>query len=142
MPGFIAMDQSFDLLIGEWHEFADQRPEEIEGRFASDGRELLGRILREAIGGAPVGDFSSSSEFAQYVIDLRANERAWSRHLGDAIVAAQSWLDQGNPEAAEQVFDEFETECPWQMFVDIARIQRLNTLGSGGSGDDKRQAED
>jgi len=134
MPGFIAMDRSFDLLIGEWHEMADQGPEEIEGRFASDGRELLGRILREAMGNPTVGEFSSPSEFAQYVIDLRANERAWSRHLGDIIVAAQSWLDQSNPEAAKQVFDEFEAKCPWKMFVDIARTQRLNTLGSGESG--------
>lgn len=123
------MSQSLDILIGEWHELTDQSPEMIESRFTSGGKALLERVLVEAMGSASAGEFSSSSEFAQYVADLRANERAWSRHLGDVILAAQNWLNQGSPEAAKKVFDEFEIKCPWRMFVDIVRTQRLNTLG-------------
>ncbi|MFT3961921.1 hypothetical protein [Propionivibrio sp.] len=128
------MDQDFDVLIGEWHELADQRPEVIEGRFASDGKALLEQVLSNAMGSTPFWEFSSPSEFAQYVINLRENEKAWSRHLGEVILASQSLLDQGNPDAAEKIFDEFEAKCPWQMFVDIARTQRANTLGDRGAG--------
>lgn len=128
------MDDSLEILIGEWHALTDQEPELIESRFMSDGTVLLERVVSEAMGSSFTGEFSSPSEFAQYVIDLRDNERAWSRQLGNVILAAQSWLDHGNREAAKGVFSEFEANCPWKMFVDIARTQRLNTLGEPGSG--------
>lgn len=123
------MAQNLDSLIGEWHEFAGQQPEVIAGRFASGGKALLERVLGDVMGSALSTEFSSPVEFAQYVIDLRENEKAWSRHLGEVILAAQSWLDQGNPEVARTVFDDFEAKCPWKVFVDIVRTQRLNTLG-------------
>lgn len=128
MPGFLEMPDELDRLIGLWHEMADQRPEAIEARFASDGKVLLKRVLSKVMGDVSSSEFSSPAEFAQYVIDLRENEKAWSRHLGEVILAAQSWLDRGNLKAARAVFDDFEAKCPWKVFVDIAKTQRLNTL--------------
>jgi hypothetical protein len=121
------MPDDLDILIGLWHEMTDQGPEAIEGRFASDGMALLERVLSQEMG-ASAGDFPSASDFARYVLDLRENERAWSRQLGSVILAAQSWLDSGDTVAAERVFQEFEANCPWKMFVEIARTQRENSL--------------
>jgi len=129
MSGVLEMEENLDLLIGEWHRFADQSRETIESQFASDGRELLERVITVAMGEVPTGDFSTSTEFAEYVLDLRDNEKAWSRRLGDVILLAQNCLEANDKEAARNTFDEFELNCPWKMFVDIARTQRLNTLG-------------
>jgi hypothetical protein len=126
------MSHNLDLLTSEWHELADQSPEVIDGRFTLDGQAIVDRVLREVMGISPTVEISSSSEFVQYVLDLRSNERAWSVHLGDVILAAQQWLDQGDAKQAKKIFDEFEANCPWKVFVDIARDQRSNTVNDIG----------
>lgn len=77
-------------------------------------------------------EFSSAAKFVQYVVDFRENEKAWPRHLGEAILAARSWLNQGNLEAAKKMFNDFEVMCPWKMFVEITMTQRFNTLDDSG----------
>jgi hypothetical protein len=38
------------------------------------------------------GTFGSADEFAQHVLDLRANEKTWSRHLGEVLLKAQDQI--------------------------------------------------
>jgi hypothetical protein len=114
------MDKSADKLMGRWHDFAEQPIEVIEREFTRSSRMLLGRVLREALGYAEAGKFPSAAEFAKYVVELRENERNWSRRLGDVILQAQGQLEGGDIVAAKKTFEEFETTCPWRFFVDIA----------------------
>lgn len=122
------MEEPADKLMGRWHEFAEQPSEVIERQFTRRSQMLVRRVLREGLGYAEVGKFPSAAEFAKYVVELRENERSWSRRLGDVILQAQGQLESGDIVAAKTTFEGFETTCPWRFFVEIAKTQRGNVI--------------
>lgn len=123
------MADSIDDLMGRWHDFADQPPPELEKGFSESSRSLVYEVLNQALGATHVESFDTPRQFAAYVLELRSNERAWSRRLGEVILEAQDHLDRGDRLAAEKAFESFESDCPWRVFAEIAKTQRENTLG-------------
>lgn len=121
------MLDALDDLIGRWHQFADRSADQIESNFNEESRGLVREVVQKVLGDGDV-DFESPAQFASYVAGLRENEREWSRQLAQTIVQAQSFMEEANLEAALHVFRDFEQQCPWRVFVEIAEAQRENTL--------------
>ncbi|WP_208508253.1 hypothetical protein [Variovorax paradoxus] len=117
-----------DELIARWQKLADQPKEEIAAQFNDEARSLFAEFLMNGLGGAgPQGiEWASAEEFAERVLDLRSNEKAWSRHLGDTLLRAQDLSDDGQVERAKQELISFRDTCPWILFADIAATQLEN----------------
>jgi hypothetical protein len=117
-----------DELIERWHKFAGHSKEEIAAQFNEESRSLFAEIFTKGLGDTcPQGaKWASAEEFAKRVLDLRSNERAWSRHLGESILRAQHLADDGQVEKAKQELTVFRDTCPWIFFADIAEAQLQN----------------
>ena len=117
-----------DELIERWHKFAGQSKEEIAAQFNDESRSLFAEFFTKGLGDtSPQGaKWASAEEFAERVLDLRSNEKAWSRHLGDALLRAQDLADDGQVEKAKQELISFRDTCPWIFFADIAETQLQN----------------
>jgi hypothetical protein len=116
----------FDELIGRWHELADHANDNDNGmaHFNQSNKALVAEVRKICLGDTEDVDFNLAQDFLQYVIELRQNEKSWSRRLGEVMIRAQDQLDAGNPTGARTTFDEFETQCPWINFLEIAKDQR------------------
>lgn len=117
-----------DELIERWHNFAAQSKEQIAAQFNDETRSLFAEFFTKGLGdiGPQGAKWASAEEFAERVLDLRSNERAWSRHLGDAILRAQDLVDDGQMEKAKQELTTFRDTCPWIFFAEIAETQLRN----------------
>jgi hypothetical protein len=115
-----------DELSGRWHVFADQSLEVIALNYNEHGIGLINEVLTRNLAHTEATQFESASEFAQYVIDLRKNEQAWSRYLGDTIIRAQALIDAKNSSQAIAVLTNFISICPWHHFTEIAKVQKQN----------------
>jgi hypothetical protein len=117
-----------DVLVDRWHKFAGQSKEEIAAQFNDESRSLFAEFVTKGLGEtAPQGaKWASAEEFAERVLDLRSNEKAWSRHLGDALLRAQDYADDGQVQQAKQELISFRDSCPWIFFADIAETQLEN----------------
>lgn len=71
-----------DELIERWHEFSEQSKEEIAAQFNDDSRILFAEFFTKGLGdtGPQGAEWASAEEFAERVLNLRSNEKAWSRH--------------------------------------------------------------
>jgi len=118
-----------DELIGTWHAFAEQSVDEIAAQYGDPSRTLVTRVVREGLGDPTPFAFSSAEEFAKYVVDLRGNERDWSRRLGDTLLKAQEQVDAGNSVEAKGTLRDFRTTCPWRFLAEIAETQLQNMGG-------------
>lgn len=119
---------AIDELIGRWHAFAGQSKDEIAAQFNDESQGLFAEIVTKGLGDSSRGSerFASAEEFAQCVLDLRGNEKAWSRHLGDVLLKAQGQFDSGHVEDAKETLRSFRTACPWGFFAEIAATQLEN----------------
>ncbi|MGH1508635.1 hypothetical protein [Ralstonia solanacearum] len=122
---------AMDELIERWHAFSGQSKEEIAAQFSDESQLLFAEVLTTGLGNTSRGGekFASADEFAQYVLDLRANEKAWSRHLGEVLLKAQERFDGGYVEDAKETLRRFRAECPWRSFAEIAETQLENFGG-------------
>ncbi len=122
---------AMDELIERWHAFAGQSEEEIAAQFSDESRLLFAEVLTKGLVNTSRGGekFASANEFAQYVLDLRANERAWSKHLGEVLLEAQERFDGGRAEDAKETLHRFRAACPWRPFAEIAETQLENFGG-------------
>lgn len=120
-----------DELIGRWHAFAAQPKEDIAAQFSDTSCSLFAEIVTKSLRETSSGNarFASSDEFAQCVLDLRSNERAWSRYLGDVLLKAQDELDSGRAAQAKAILSNFQAICPWHSFAEIAETQLQNIDG-------------
>ena len=120
-----------DALIEKWHAFAGQSKDEIAAQFSDESRLLFAEVLVKCLGdtGRRGAKFASAEEFAQYVLDLRGNEKAWSRQLGGVLLKAQEQFDGGHSEDAKETLRSFRTACPWRFFAEIANTQLENFGG-------------
>jgi hypothetical protein len=117
-----------DELTERWHALADQPLEAIAFNYNERSIALINEVLRCNLGYTEPVQFDSAAEFAQYAIDLRKNEQAWSRHLGDAIIQAQALIDGENSSEAIAKLTSFISICPWHHFAEIAEIQKQNFI--------------
>lgn len=126
--GAIPQKDEMRELIARWHTFAAQSKEEIAAQFNDESLSLFAEFFTKSfedtgLQGAP---WTSADEFAQYVLELRANEKAWSRRLGDTIIRAIDLMEEGRRDDAEQELRNFRDICPWLFFADIAETQLQN----------------
>ncbi|TDS70551.1 hypothetical protein EDF71_12926 [Comamonas sp. JUb58] len=117
-----------DELIERWHQFAGQSKEEIAAQFNEESRSLLAEFFTKGLGetGQQAAKWASAEAFAECVLELRSNEKAWSRHLGNALLQAQDFADDGQVQKAKQALIAFRDTCPWVFFADIAQTQLDN----------------
>lgn len=118
-----------DELLDRWHAFSSQPVDEIAAQYDDAGRALLARVVREGLGDAKPFAFGSAQEFAKYIVELRSNEKDWSRCLGDALLKSQEQLDGGLVAEAKATLGNFRAACPWRFFSEIAEIQLQNIDG-------------
>jgi len=120
-----------EQLIEKWHVFAGQSREEIAAQFSDESRVLFAEVVTKVMGDTSRGSgkFVSADEFAQYVLDLRGNERAWSKHLGEVLLKAQEQFDADQIEDAKETLRSFHANCPWRFFAEIAKTQLENFGG-------------
>lgn len=116
-------------MIERWHTFAEQSVESIAAQYNDKNIELLTQIVRDGLNESGPLQFDSPGEFAQYVVDIRTNERAWSRRLGNTILRAQDQLASGKTVEARETLSGFSATCPWDFFSEIARTQLENISG-------------
>jgi len=110
-----------DDLIERWHAFAAQSKEAISTQYSDESRALFAEVITQQLGQTSNSNekFASAEEFAQLVADLRSNEKAWSRHLGDVILKAHDQRDAGDMVGAREMLSSFRASCPWRMFAEI-----------------------
>lgn len=116
---------TMDELIGRWHALAGLSRDQIAAQFNDENLKLFADVVTQGLGDTSHGaeKFASADEFAQHVLDLRGNERAWSRHLGEVLLKAQDQFDGGNAEEARKTLQSFRAACPWRCFVEIAETE-------------------
>jgi hypothetical protein len=117
-----------DEITEKWHALADQPLEAIALRYSEESTNLIGEVLRRGLGETESIQFESASTFADYVVDLRKNEQAWSRRLGDTILQSQELFDSGDSTEAIAMLAKFVSICPWHHFAEIADVQRQNLM--------------
>lgn len=112
-------------LIERWHKFAGQSKEEIAAQFNDETRALFAEFFTKSFHdtGPKGARWASADEFARYVLELRANERAWSRYLGDTILRAHDLMEEGRLDEARQELRAFQDICPWIFFAGVAETQ-------------------
>lgn len=120
-----------DELIERWHAFAGQPKEKIAEQFGDETQLLFAEVMTKCFGDSSQDGekFNSADEFAGYVLDLRSNEKAWSKHLGEVLLKAQEQFDGGRVEDAKQTLRTFRAACPWRCFSEIALTQLQNFGG-------------
>lgn len=112
-----------DELIERWHAFSAQPQEAIAAQYSDESRALFAEVFTQQLGQTSNGGekFASADEFAHFVVDLRSNEKSWSRRLGDVILQARVQQDAGDAAGARETLNSFRVSCPWGMFSEIAR---------------------
>ena len=105
-----------DELIEKWHTFAGQSRKDIAAQFSDESLSLFAEVMSKGLGDTSQGGekFGSAEEFVQYVLDLRGNEKAWSRHLGEVLLKAQEQFDGGYAADAKETLRSFGLTCPWR----------------------------
>ena len=117
--------------IERWHAFAGQSKEAIAGQFNDANQTLLREVVTTCLVDTTLDDkvFASADEFAQCVLDLRKNEKAWSRALGELLLKTHEQFDAGLADEAKESLRRFRGDCPWRLFAEIADTQIHNFGG-------------
>lgn len=115
-------------LIERWHKFAAQSKEEIAAQFNDETRSLFAEFYTKSFNDASLqgARWASAEEFAQYVLEFRANERDWSRQLGDTLLRANDLIEEGRKDDAMHELRTFRDICPWLFLADVAETQLRN----------------
>lgn len=118
-------------LIDRWHAFAGQAKEAIAAQFDDASQALLREVVTTCLVDTTLdGDvFASADEFSQCVLDLRKNESAWSRALGELLLKTHEQFDAGFADEAKGSLRRFRGDCPWRLFAEIADTQVHNFGG-------------
>jgi hypothetical protein len=115
-----------DILIEQWHALAERAKDNDERHYSKDNRELVAAFRRACLADNGADEFETSKEFCEYVVELRLNEKAWSRQLGEVMLQAQDLIEKGDTDAARTAFDKFQAQCPWVQFIEHAKNQRFS----------------
>jgi hypothetical protein len=118
------MLEDFDLMIERWHVLADLLSDKNPQHFNAQNLALVRQIHDACLIDSHLDEIKSGEEFINYALDLRRNEKAWSRRLGDVMIRAQDFAEANEKMKATSAFDEFVAECPWAQFIEHAKNQR------------------
>lgn len=114
----------------EWfHALANHDRSEIARRCSPEFLERLRDHLALCLTGQPVPEALAPEQFAEVVLDLRANELDWERAWMAAAVKADDLMLAGQVEEAAHALSAFAQECPWRMFREAAIHEAGRLLG-------------
>ncbi|WP_374412755.1 hypothetical protein [Hydrogenophaga sp.] len=98
----------------EWfHALANHDRSEIARRCSPEFLERLRDHLALCLTGQPVPEALTPEQFAEVVLDLRANELDWERAWLAAAVKADDLVLAGQVEEAAHTLNAFAQDCPW-----------------------------
>ncbi|MGM9426905.1 hypothetical protein [Hydrogenophaga sp. MI9] len=85
--------------------------------------------VARCLDGNPLPTELTPEQFAEVVLDLRANELDWERAWMAAAVKADDLMLAGNTEEAVHALNVFAQDCPWQVFREAALHEVTRLLG-------------
>lgn len=109
--------------IDWFHQLAELGSDQIAARFSPDSMVRLQTHVTLCLEGAELPGISRPAQFAETVLDLRANESDWNRATMSAIIRADDLMLAGRTEEAVQVLLTFAASCPWILFRAVAENQ-------------------
>lgn len=114
--------------VGWLHSMAERPREQIEADATPKNRRALRLLCQTVLQTNGLPKRLSASEFADWVLRLRENDRSWSWALGDAILQAEEQAVAGNKQGAAAMLEQFADGCPWLRLKEVALVQRLRYL--------------
>lgn len=118
----------FDYLI-EWSSMPDDG---LKILYSEDVKQILYRILSELDRDQEFSSSVSAENFPYIVRRLRELKRNGSRALGDAIIEAAAFMDKGQFDKAQAVYERFLSSSPPRFYERIA-MDLLNALSDDGT---------
>lgn len=112
-----------EALLGLLHDLAELDRDELESRFNAGLFTKVQELVRRCVKGGEVPSSLDKAEFVDWVYALRSNEREWSRHLGDVILAVEEKSALGDTPSAIADMESFISGCPWLPFSEIAHVE-------------------
>jgi hypothetical protein len=128
-----------DLL----YELAQLDKKGIEEKYTEENIRAINDLTEELLGVEYRREFSSPSEFADFVVSLYKFKKGWSHELGRAIISSGELYDNGDKEGAIKLMDNFLQECPSPFFNANAQACRdgyLSEKFERKSDEDRRNA--
>lgn len=115
--------------IDWFHQLAALGRDEIAHRFSAENQTRLQTHVALCLDGANLPLIGTPVQFAETVLDLRANECEWNRVTMSAIIRADDLMLAGQTEEAVQVLLAFAASCPWVLFRQVAENQASQLNG-------------
>lgn len=122
-------DARRDVSVDWFHQLAGGDRDEIARRFTPESLARFQAHVALYLEGAEVPRIRTPEQFAETVLDLRANESGWNRATMSAIIQADDLLLAGQTEEAVQVLLTFAASCPWLLFREVAKNQASQLQG-------------
>lgn len=114
----------------EWfHALANHDCGEIARRCSPENLSRLQDHVSHCLVGSPLPSDLTPEQFAEVVLDLRANELDWERAWLAAAVKADDLMLAGQTEEAVHALNMFAQDCPWQVFREAALHEVALLLG-------------
>lgn len=104
-----------------FHVLANHDRSEIARRCSPENLSRLQDHVSQCFVGSPLPSDLTPEQFAEVVLDLRANELDWERAWLAAAVKADDLMLAGQTEEAVHALNAFAQDCPWRMFRAAAR---------------------
>lgn len=124
------LDAQRTASINWFHQLAELGADQIAARFSTESLARLQAHVALCLDGAGLPGICSPTQFAETVLDLRANESDWNRATMSAIIQADDLMLAGQTEEAVQVLQAFAASCPWTLFREVAEDQAGQLPGS------------
>lgn len=123
-------DQALRQASIEWfHGLANHDHREIARRCSPESLARLRSHWVLCLNGHPAPRDLTPQQFAEVVLDLRANERDWERAWMAAAVKADDLMLAGQTEEAVHALQAFAQSCPWRSFREAALHEASLLLG-------------
>jgi len=120
--------EKIDRMFGRLHELAKLEISQLEKECTRDNIKFVRELLKNYWVGREIKREVKSVEFAELILDLRCEEKKWSKKLASLLVAVEDCSKEGNTEKIKEYFDYFLQGCPCLSLADIAKIERSNYL--------------
>lgn len=119
----MAEGDALDRQFGWFHQFADLPRQQLIAQATPDNRAALSALIEACLSDRRPLDPLSPEAFADYVLELRINERRWNQALGSALVHAEDLSQSEGAAAAASALRAFARSCPWLQLRDVALNQ-------------------
>lgn len=112
-----------DNQIAQFHQLADLPREQLVAEATEHNRAALSALVQACLPDTPALDAMSAEHFADFVLELRDNERMWNQALSQALIHAENLLQSKGAVSAASALRSFAESCPWSPFRDVALNQ-------------------